>query len=144
MGAPEITVTYSDAAVRQRLQTILRRTGDLRPALANIGEQVRVQTELRWERQVDPDGVPWQPLSAFTLAWKQKNSRILRILESTGRLRDSITYQVLGDRVTVGTNVSYAAKHQLGINVPQRQFLGLSQADLAEIVDLLDAYIRGI
>jgi phage virion morphogenesis protein len=143
MAAPEITITYSDADVRNRLATILRRTGDLRPALASIGEQVRTQTELRWERQVDPDGIPWEPLSAFTLSWKRKNSRILRILESTGRLRDSISYQVFGDRVTIGTNVSYAAKHQLGINVPQRRFLGLSEADISEIILLLDNYILG-
>jgi len=46
--------------------------------------------------------------------WKAIKARDGQPLRDTGRLQNSITSQVSGDAVYVGTNVKYAAVHQFG------------------------------
>ncbi len=69
----------------------------------------------------------------------------------TGRLRGSIAVDLASDglSVTVGTNVEYAEKHELGIFVPARPFMGpgLKAAEpfiLKEVGDGIDVVLRGI
>ncbi|MDJ0705110.1 MAG: phage virion morphogenesis protein [Leptolyngbyaceae cyanobacterium MO_188.B28] len=141
MTDPIFSLSYQDQRVQNLLAQLQQRTSNLRPVLAEIGEEMLRRTDLRFEREEDPSGVKWRPLSARTIAWKQANSRILKRLQSTGRLRASITYRVESDRVIIGTNVSYAYKHQLGVGVPQRQFLGINQADEDEIIAILQDHL---
>lgn len=41
-------------------------------------------------------------------------------------------------QLKLGTPVTYAAKHQLGDGVPQRKFLGVSEDDRTEIINILN------
>lgn len=141
MSDPVFSLEYEDTEVRQLLSDLQGRMGHLRPAMVDIGEEVLRVTDLGFEREVDPDGIPWLDLSPTTLRWKEENSRILKKLQSTGRLRASITYQATDDQVVAGTNVAYAYKHQLGIGVAQRQFLGIGNQLRLEIVQILQDYI---
>lgn len=113
----------------------------MRPAMVNIGEEALLHIDEGFEREQDPYGVAWTPLSLETVSWKRENSRILKILQSTGRLRASITYQADESRVIIGTNVSYAKKHQLGIGVRKREFLGIGPRLQLAIVGILEDYL---
>lgn len=45
-------------------------------------------------------------------------------------------------RLVIGTNVSYMAKHQLGLEgLPVRKFLGISESDKAEAIAIIDESI---
>jgi phage gpG-like protein len=72
---------------------------------------------------------------------KRENRQILKILQATGRLRASINYQADESSVAVGSNMGYAPKHQRGIGVYRREYLGISDADEAAIVDIIQDYI---
>jgi len=107
---PEITVKIDGAeAVRQRLQEIAARAGNLSPLMKAIGERVVEQTKRRFEAGGPaPDGTPWAPP-------KTPNPKRVRTLTVSGHLRDSIRKQLLGSNaVAIGTNKVYAAIHQLG------------------------------
>lgn len=73
----------------------------------------------------------WSPMYASTRHGGQK------ILFSTGSLRDSLTHDVEGLSVLVGSNLAYARVHQLGgkagrnnkVNIPARPYLGVSKKD---------------
>lgn len=63
-------------------------------------------------------------------------------LESTGALVDSIN--AFADRQTAGwgTNLKYAATHQFGRDaIPARPFLGVSESDAQELLDLAEDWL---
>jgi phage virion morphogenesis protein len=107
------SITLDDDPATQALAALNGRSGDLRPALDAIGESLMLATDLRFEREEDPDGSPWAPLAPATAKRKAKLGHE-RILQLSGRLRGSITRTVDESSVTVGTNLPYARIHQLG------------------------------
>lgn len=143
MADPVFSLEYQDSDIQQLLSDLASRSQNLRPAMVDIGEEILRQTDENFELEQDPDGIKWQPDSAYTLSWKAQNSRILKVLQSTGRLRASITYQADTTRVIAGTNVSYAYKHQLGKGVAQRRFLGIGDRLRLEIIEILQDHIIG-
>jgi len=72
-------------------------------------------------------------------------------LVDSGRLRDSITHAVEPGRAVIGSNLVYAAIHQLGgeagrnrsVTLPARPYLGISPADEIEIGAILDDHLSG-
>lgn len=90
----------------------LRRRGDLRPALEDIGQVLVTSADLAFRNESDPWGRPWQPLSPVTLL--RRRGTTAQILRDTGRLANSVNAQVTGSRVKAGTDVIYAATHQFG------------------------------
>jgi phage virion morphogenesis protein len=143
--APIVSIEYEGEAVRQMLNELTGRIGNLYSPMANIGEYLLMATDDRFEQEVDPDGVPWQPNSPSILAFKRENKRILKILQSTGRLRGSITYLADETSVAVGTNIGYAPDHQLGLNgMAQRSFLGISAGDEAVILEILEDHLLSV
>lgn len=141
MPAPVFSVTYSDEQVRDRIERLQRKIGDLTPAMKEVGELMLLSTDQRFENEIAPSGTPWQRLSPRTIALKQQQGRIMKILQSTGLMRSRTSYRALSDRCIVGNNDVKARKHNLGIGVPRREFLGVSEEDRIEIVAILDDYL---
>lgn len=122
---------------------------DTRKLLRHVGAIAESQTRRRINKErTAPSGEPWEPLSKKYAAWKSTKSRggLLRLYT---HLLDSITYEVNGDEVLIGTNVIYGATNQYGSEdgrIPARPYLGLSsenQDDLEkEIVSWLDKVTR--
>jgi phage gpG-like protein len=57
----------------------------------------------------------FEPLTNFSAAFKSaKGKSPSNLLRESGRLRSSITYEVRGNRLLVGSNVVYAGIHQFG------------------------------
>lgn len=108
-----ISYTVNDAVVRQALQALRHKAGNLRPALRTIGEIIINQTDDAFESGKSPAGVPWKPSRRVT---KQGGQTLV----NTARLRNSITKDVGDDAVQVGTSVVYAAIHQLGGDIRQQ------------------------
>lgn len=96
----------------------------------------RVQQGFRNSR--DPYGNTWSPIT----------HRTGQPLIDTSRLRSSITFDVQGNDLKIGTPVHYARYHQLGTqHIKQRAFLptrdlGLPAAWLADAVSEINEQIR--
>jgi phage virion morphogenesis protein len=114
----EITVAIDDREVQDALKRLVKATGDLTPAMKNIGEYLVQATEQRFDSETGPDGQKWQEVSVATRARKKHP----KVLTESHRLRRSIHPEADKDSVTVGTNVPYAAIHQFGfsgqVNMP--------------------------
>ncbi|MGD9539088.1 MAG: phage virion morphogenesis protein [Alphaproteobacteria bacterium] len=183
-----VRIEVDDAEVRQALQALQERGKSMRPLMRDIGSYMVTSTLDNFERQQSPDGKPWQLLAASTViarlggakkVFTKKGSvrkpamrRMgkLKILQLSGRLRQSITYRADRDEVLVGTNVIYARIHQFGgeagrrlggrsrmtINglafpvgrtagrrarIPARPFLGISERDRVAILDTMREYV---
>jgi len=149
MAGSFITVTPSGhEPVLAYLQQLQQKTGNLQPVLADIGEHLVKSTQERRRTQTDPEGNPWEPLSATTVALKGDD----KILYQDGYLFDLLNYDVDPLALYFGTPQEYGAMMQFGgvtspkswmpgKDIPARPFLGLSQDDQAQILDKVAAYL---
>lgn len=137
-----VSMSIQDKQAKDMLQKLIDRTGKPEAALKSICEYMLMSIDDRWEKQVDAQGNKWKPLSPFTLKMKKSQGRLLPILQSTGIARRTIRYQVVNNKATIGTNLPYMAKHQLGLEgLPKREFLGFSEDDITEIRQILQGFL---
>ncbi len=149
MSGVSIDVQIRDKEVLQAFTRLISVMGDTTPVMSAIGTGLVASTHRRFVSQKSPDGESWKTLNSEY----KKTKRNSRILTESGRLRDSINYRATRDQVTVGTNVIYAAVHQLGatikpksashlvfrltsgivlaksVTIPARPYLGISDDD---------------
>lgn len=111
--AASFQVTVDDQDVRAALAGLADRAADLRPAWEEVGSLLHAEALRAFETETGPDGRRWPPLAAATLR-RTPRRRGGQILQDTRRLLQSVTYRADAAGVTVGSNVVYAAIHQLG------------------------------
>lgn len=154
MAGAMLDVTVDDSLVGKSLEELARRLGDLTTPFNDIGEYLHQSTDDRFSKKVAPDGSPWAPLSAVTLA-RKKGPGILR---EKGTLQDTLRKQVTSTELAFGTDRPYGAVHQLGQkkgasgkvighpipwgDIPARPYLGLSAEDETEVLSIIHEYLR--
>lgn len=164
-------ITLTNRSGLDYLHGMLDRAKDFSPVLAEIGEDMAESTKRRFATTTAPDGTPWAPNSATTLArysdlfsrkkdgslTKKAQTKIAGKKPLTGETRSlatTINYQVLGgNEVGIGSPMVYASMQQYGGNksdfpnlwgnIPARPFLGASEADKVNIADLVRSYMLG-
>ncbi|MBF0423988.1 MAG: phage virion morphogenesis protein [Magnetococcales bacterium] len=141
-----ITLTFDQAHVDAIFSTLIHTADDLTPAMRAIGEHLITTTQTeRFDAQKDPQGNTWTPLAEST----KKHKKHSTILDESSRLRNSIHYDAGPNEVRVGTDVIYAAIHQLGgqagrgyrATIPARPYLGISDDDQVRITEILQDYL---
>lgn len=177
-------MAIDDREVRAALTRLAHQAGNLRPALQAIGQVLVTRSDLSFRGSQDPWGGAWPELSETTilqrgkravkgqsLTTKKGNTRATALrkmlaakpLRDSGRLAGSISAQVQGDGVVVGTNLIYAATHQFGradnrfyntprgasAPIPPRPYLpirgggvDLPADDRADILDILQRHLK--
>lgn len=118
---------------------------DTAPLLEGIGAEIESQTRRRIAiDKASPANDPWPDWSAEYAETRHSGQSLL---QGDGHLLDSITYEVQGDNVLVGSPLIYAATHQYGDpdrGIEQREFLGLEGQDLDDVVGLVDDYLESL
>lgn len=137
-----IRYRLDDEDWRRLKAELAKRAADLRPVLKQADEYMQLQVDDRFQKEQDPEGRPWKPLSETTLllaylgkgrsrsasrrAFKKRGGetaaftrykaakKILQEAGNRGGLRGSITYRAGRDYLEHGTNKIYGAIHQLG------------------------------
>lgn len=98
------------------------------------------------EEKAAPDGTPWAD-------WSESHARTREdrhsLLVGEGDLLDSITRFVEGSTAQVGSPLVYAAIHQfggdeVGMPVPARAYLGLSDTEASEIETAIGDLVEGL
>ena len=110
-----------------------------------VGSLIEDQTKRRiLDEKTDPDGNAWAPWSARYAKSLTRRNRIsprsLLVGEGNPGLLESIQNYTAGEVAEVGTNLIYGATHQFGDEtrgIPARPYLGVSEANRAEIEDLV-------
>lgn len=107
MPGVTVEITIQDEPVRQLLEGLAARFGDLTPLMRNIGEIVRERAMQSFASSASPDGKPWKP--SFR-ALRQGGKTLI----DTAILRNSINIRPGPASVEVGTPIVYAGTHQFG------------------------------
>ena len=117
------------------LRLLATKGEDLAPMLDELGQDEVARVMQRFEQSRSPDGTAWQALK------RPRPRGGDRPLQDTGVLMGSITAQVHGNTLQIGTTTDYAHYHQFGTqHIPARPFLGVSDDLLASIKELTHAY----
>lgn len=142
-----ISFVYQDEQIMQDLQRLERSVGDLSPALEEIGDVLIESTKQRFNSGEGPDGQPWAENSPVTIDRKGRNQPLI----DEGTLAEQLSYAVTGNQLEVGSSMEYAAMQQFGGtksefphlwgDIPARPFLGISEADAAEILAIVHDHL---
>jgi phage virion morphogenesis protein len=135
------------------------------PMMRAIGTRLVSNTQDRFDVGQDPEGRPWAALSPGYAGLK-RGAGILREAAMRGGLMGSITHDVVGAEVAIGSNKIYAGVHQFGaiiraknkpflrfrtvtgfaavrsVTIPARPYLGLSRTDEEDIFDTVEFFLN--
>ena len=124
------------------------KTAAWRGVLSEVGNAAKNESTRSFESQGSPFGEAWKALAPATLK-KKKGS--LKLVES-GHLKRSLRSNISTSekRVSVGSNLEYAAIHQFGgragrghkVSIPARPFLPINEKD--EISPSLERQINAV
>ena len=128
------------AALDRRIDRLLAGLNNPEPLLRELAAAGESQTRRRMESDKrGPDGTPWPEWSPGYAATRHGGQSLL---DARGDLIQSLT--AFADRQTAGwgTNLIYAATHQFGRGaIPARPFLGVSDDDERELLDLAEDWL---
>ncbi|HEY0200650.1 MAG TPA: phage virion morphogenesis protein [Burkholderiaceae bacterium] len=125
-GGDMLTIELNNRSALDAIQALIQRASDMRPVLAEIGEDMAETTKQRFSSATAPDGTAWAPNSAVTLArygsmfasGKKAAQKVANKKPLTGETRSlgtTINYQVLdAHSVAIGSPMVYAATQQFG------------------------------
>ena len=124
-------ITVTDRSGLDYLQGFVNRARNMRPVLAEIGEDMVGFTKQRFSTATAPDGSAWAPNSALTMARysanfaRKKDGTLTKasaakiagkkpLTGETKALGSTINYQLNDGTVSIGSPMVYAATQQFG------------------------------
>ena len=145
-----IKITLNDIQAAAKLHSIAQQLQHPRKLYGVLGETLKKIHAERFKQEVDPQGNGWQPLSAKTLARKQKKGKSTKILRQNGYLSDRTAYNYNDKNVEFGSDAKYARLHQFGgkagrgkkVTIPKRPWLGVSQQDEQKLLRKATALLQ--
>ena len=144
-----IQIKLDSKAVEKALLNVAQKTENLRPLMKNIAGIMLSSTEENFKKEGRPN--KWTDLADISKENRKKKRKWPgQILQVTGQLASSISTYYDDGSAVIGSNLDYAAIHQLGgqagknrkVNIPARPYLNLVDDDLEEIIDVTKKYIQ--
>lgn len=142
-GAAIRTNLAEDSRITRLLDRLVQI--DTGPLLEGIGAEVESQTRRRIQvDKASPSGKAWPEWSADYAETRHSGQSLL---QGEGHLLSSITYQVEGESVLVGSPLVYAATHQFGDEdrgIEARAYLGLEGQDYEDVIGVIEDYLEAL
>lgn len=146
-----IEIKIDNKEVESRLLDLAQRSENLRPLMKNIAGIFAYSTEENFKNEGRPD--KWTELSESTIKQRTKNKQWPgMILQVSGQLASSVNTYYDNDSAVIGSNLEYAAIHQIGgqagrnksVEIPARPYLQLTPEDFEEILSMTENFLGGL
>ena len=140
MSDDPIEIEFENKEENNALLKLAQKGENLRPLMKNIAGIFAYSTEENFKVQGRPD--KWVDLAESTKKQRLKKRKWPgQILQVEGMLASSINTYYDNDSAVIGSNLPYAAIHQLGgqagknksAEIPARPYLNLTEDDYKEI-----------
>ena len=144
-----IEIKLDNKEIESRLLDLAKRSENLRPLMKNIAGIFAYSTEENFKEEGRPD--KWADLAESTKKQRTKTGHYPgQILQVSGQLASSISTSYDNDSAVIGSNIDYAAIHQLGgqagknqsVTIPARPYLQLTEDDFEEIIQETEKYFK--
>ena len=149
MSDKPIEIKIDNKDVERKLLELAQKSENLRPLMKNIAGIFASATEENFKNEGRPD--KWTELSEATKKQRTKQKKWPgQILQVSGQLASSISTQYDDESAVIGSNLDYAAIHQLGgqagknkkVTIPARPYLKLTDDDFNEILDATKNFLK--
>lgn len=149
MTKNNIEIKFEHRIVQEKLLDIAKRVENLRPLMKNIAGIFSYSIEENFKEEGRPD--KWLDLAESTKKQRTKKRKWLgQILQFEGKLSASINTYYDNDSAVIGSNLEYAAIHQLGgqtgknksVEISARPYLKITDEEHQEIIDLIVKYLK--
>ena len=149
MSDKPIEIKIDNNDVERKLLELAQKSENLRPLMKNIAGIFASATEENFKNEGRPD--KWTELSEATKKQRTEQKKWPgQILQVSGQLASSISTQYDDESAIIGSNLDYAAMHQLGgqagknkkVEIPARPYLKLTDDDFNEILDATKQYLK--
>ena len=143
-----IEIKLDNKEVERALLEVAQKCEDMRPLMKNIAGIMADSTEENFAQEGRPD--KWQELAKSTIKRRTKTGHYPgKILQVEGQLASSITTYYDNESAVIGSNLAYAAIHQLGgqagkgkkTTIPARPYLNLTESEYKEIIKETKKYL---
>ncbi len=143
-----IEIQIDNKAVTEKLLELAQKGENLRPLMKNIAGIFAYSTEENFKNEGRPK---WQDLAESTKKQHQKKRKWPgQILQVEGQLTSSVNTYYDNDSAVIGSNLDYAAIHQLGgqagknksASIPARPYLQLTNDDFEEIIAETEDFLK--
>jgi phage virion morphogenesis protein len=155
-------IVFNATPIVQALRQAQERLGDMTPVHEDIGEYLIESTKARFRAGIAPDGSTWAAKRPATIERYRRmgdGNLTKPLLGPSRRLSNEIVKSASSTEVEVGSNLEYsgvmqggASKGQFGTdrrgrpipwgNIPARVWLGLSDEDERNILDIVDEHLE--
>lgn len=143
-----LTVTVNSAPVTEVLSKLLAKLGNLKPAMAGIGQEFENRVSARFETETDPLGHHWAAWAPTTVASYPKDGN-RRILDRYGDMLTSRNHRADSDSVRIGFGSPEATFHEWGTkHMPRRGLLTtdpdagtISPSDEQAVLAILNTFL---
>lgn len=144
-----IEIRIDNKAVEDALLKVASKCEDMKPLMKNIAGIMADSVEENFEQEGRPD--KWQELAESTIKKRKKTKHWPgRILQVEGQLATSITTQYDNESAVIGSNLAYAAIHQLGgqagkgkkVTIPARPYLIMTIKEQNKILSKINNYFK--
>ena len=144
-----IEIKIDNKEVLTRLQELASRGENLRPLMKNIAGIMSTATEDNFKDEGRPE--KWVDLSETTKKQRQKIGKYPgQILQVSGQLASSVSTVYDDNSAVIGSNLVYAAIHQLGgqtgknkkTTIPARPYLKLTDDNFEEILTETEKFLK--
>lgn len=149
MSDKPIKIEIDNKEVHNKLLELAKRGENLRPLMKNIAGIFAYSTEENFKEEGRPD--KWVDLAESTKKQRTKKRKWPgQILQVEGKLAASINTFYDSDSAVIGSNLDYAAIHQLGgqagknksVEIPARPYLQLTEDDFDEILQETEKFLQ--
>ena len=149
MSDKPIEIEFDNKEVHEKLLDLAKKTENLHPLMKNIAGIFAYSTEENFKKEGRPE--KWLDLAESTKKQRTKTRKWPgQILQVEGKLAASINTYYDNDSAVIGSNLEYAAIHQLGgqagrnksVEIPARPYLKLTDDDYNEINHEIEKYLK--
>ena len=149
MSSEPIEIKFENREVLDKILEVAKQCEDLRPLMKNIAGIFADSTEDNFAEEGRPD--KWVELSEVTKNLRKEiNKYPGQILQVTGQLASSVNTYYDNDSAIIGSNLAYAAIHQLGgqagrnkkVTIPARPYIKLVDDDYDEIMHEIEEHLQ--
>lgn len=159
-----IKIDFNAVPIFRRLEAAQAQLADLTPVHQDIAEYMVEATKARFRLGVDPDGKAWTPKKPATIArYKARGDgdRPDPLIGPSGRLGREIIGTANRGGAEIGSSLEYSGVMQNGAaqgafgrssrggpipwgRIPARVWLGISEVDERNILDIVDEHLAEI
>lgn len=149
MSDKPIEIKLDNKEVEQKLQELAKKSSNLKPLMKNIAGIFASAAEDNFAEEGRPD--KWIDLSEVTKKQRKKIGKYPgQILQVSGQLASSVNTYYDNDSAVIGSNLEYAAIHQLGghagknkkVTIPPRPYLNLIDKNLDGLLHIIYKHLN--